>query len=230
MLAISPIFHGFGLIESILAALGLNMSVDLHPQYNKPIFVKSLLKNKPALVLGVPTLWDNLIKDKKLNKSDFVPGAWISGGDKLTEHLKAKINKFRNEHQNSDEMGTGYGFTEGGAAVTISKHNGELSEQSVGYPLPHNNVKIINQTTGEECGYGEKAMKVFLHLRPDPEFGTRSCLAAGIIHANSNQYEKAMQDFEIGLKHQEVSPEVSIELRYRYANACFATKNTYSLL
>lgn len=77
----------------------------------------------------------------------------------------------------------------------------------------------------QECGYGEKAMKVFLHLRPDPEFGTRSCLAAGIIHANSNQYEKAMQDFEIGLKHQEISPEVSIELRYRYANACFATKN-----
>ncbi|MCR5172985.1 MAG: tetratricopeptide repeat protein [Treponema sp.] len=77
----------------------------------------------------------------------------------------------------------------------------------------------------QECGYGEKAMKVFMHLRPDPEFGARSCLAAGIIHMNSNQYEKAMQDFEIGLRHQNIPQDLLLEIRYRYANACFATKN-----
>ena len=77
----------------------------------------------------------------------------------------------------------------------------------------------------QECGYGDKAMKVFMHLRPDPEFGARSCLSAGIIHMNTNQYEKAMQDFEIGLRHQNVPPETTVEIRYRYAQACFATKN-----
>lgn len=76
-----------------------------------------------------------------------------------------------------------------------------------------------------ECGYGDKALKVFTHLRPDPEYGARSCLSAGIIHSRTNQFEKAMQDFEIGLKHQETPSEILLELRYRYAQACFATKN-----
>lgn len=155
VLAISPIFHGFGLIESVLAALGLNMSVDLHPRYDKTIFVKSLIKNKPALILGVPTLFKNLIKDKKLNNSNYTPRAWISGGDTLPETLKHDINVFRETHNASSSLGTGYGFTEGGAAVTISKYNSELSEGSVGYPLPYNNIKIVDPKTGEELGFNE---------------------------------------------------------------------------
>lgn len=73
-----------------------------------------------------------------------------------------------------------------------------------------------------ESGYGEKAMKVFLHLRPDPEYGARSCLAAGTIHAKSGQYDKAIQDFQIGLKHQNVPVEIMLELRYQLAVSCFA--------
>lgn len=77
----------------------------------------------------------------------------------------------------------------------------------------------------QESGMGEKAMKVFMHLRPDPEFGARSCLIAGVMHSKTNQWEKAIQDFEIGLKHTNAPPETAVELRYRLANACFAMKN-----
>lgn len=77
----------------------------------------------------------------------------------------------------------------------------------------------------QETGYADKALKVFMHLRPDPEYGARSCLAAGMIHTKMNQYDKAIQDFEIGLKHQNTPQDTALELRYRYAQACFATKN-----
>jgi len=77
----------------------------------------------------------------------------------------------------------------------------------------------------DECGYGEKAMKVFMHLRPDPEFGARSCLAAGKNHAKTGQYDKAIQDFEIGLKHENIPVDIMLELRYHMANACFAVKD-----
>ena len=76
-----------------------------------------------------------------------------------------------------------------------------------------------------ETGYGEKAMKVFMHLRPDPEFGARSCLAAGMTHSRAGQYDKAIQDFEIGLKHQNLPVETLLELRYQMATACFAIKD-----
>ncbi|MCR5725346.1 MAG: tetratricopeptide repeat protein [Treponema sp.] len=73
-----------------------------------------------------------------------------------------------------------------------------------------------------ESGYGDKAMKVFLHLRPDPEYGARSCLAAGTIHGKSGQYDKAIQDFQIGLKHQNVPVEIMMELHYQLAVSAFA--------
>ncbi len=77
----------------------------------------------------------------------------------------------------------------------------------------------------QESSYGEKAIKVFMHLRPDPEFGAKSCLSAGMIHEKQGDPEKAMQDYEIGLKHQNAAPEVAIEIRYRLANICFKSNN-----
>lgn len=75
-----------------------------------------------------------------------------------------------------------------------------------------------------ESGYGDKAMKIFMHLRPDPEFGAKSCLAAGMYHLKMGDSDKAIQDFEIGLKHQNVSQDVALEIRYRLANALFRTQ------
>ena len=76
-----------------------------------------------------------------------------------------------------------------------------------------------------EGGFADKAMKVFMHLRPDPEFGARSCLACGLFHLKSNQPDLAIQDFEIGMKHQNVPQDILVEIRYRYANACFMTNS-----
>lgn len=73
-----------------------------------------------------------------------------------------------------------------------------------------------------ESGYGDKAMKIFMHLRPDPVFGPKSCLAAGKMHLNGKQYDKAYQDFEIGLKIPDIPPEVVVELNYNMAQTCFA--------
>lgn len=67
-----------------------------------------------------------------------------------------------------------------------------------------------------QTGYGDKALKVFMHLRPNPEYGALSCLAAGVIHMGYGDMEKAEQDFEIGIKHSNVPPELMIEIKYRY--------------
>ena len=73
-----------------------------------------------------------------------------------------------------------------------------------------------------EGGGGEKALKIFMHLRPDPEFGAKSCLAAGIIHANANQHDKAILDFEIGLKHTQAPIDILTNIRYRLAHSYLA--------
>jgi len=66
-------------------------------------------------------------------------------------------------------------------------------------------------------GMGDKALKVFIHLRPDPEYGARSCLLAGAIHTFNNQTAQALQDYEIGLKHTEAPLDILTQIRYNMA-------------
>ncbi len=75
----------------------------------------------------------------------------------------------------------------------------------------------------QECGAGDKALKVFVHLRPDPVYGPRSCLSAGIIHARMGQNDAAVQDYEIGLKLKDIPTETFLELNYRLAQCYFST-------
>jgi len=70
-----------------------------------------------------------------------------------------------------------------------------------------------------EANQIEQAQKIFAHLRSDPVMGPTSCLFSGSINLNSRQYSKAIEDFEIGLRHENIKPEIQIELKYRLANA-----------
>jgi len=82
-------------------------------------------------------------------------------------------------------------------------------------------------TLGEcyfESKQTEQALRVFSHLRGDPVMGASACLSCGIISAEARQYERAIQDFELGLRHENIKADVRIELRYRLAQ-CYLKTN-----
>jgi len=68
-----------------------------------------------------------------------------------------------------------------------------------------------------EANQIEQALRVFNHLRADPVMGPNSCLIAGTIHLDTRQYEAAIQDFEIGLRHINIKADILVELRYKLA-------------
>jgi tetratricopeptide (TPR) repeat protein len=71
-----------------------------------------------------------------------------------------------------------------------------------------------------EANQTDQAQRIFAHLRGDPVMGASACLISGTINAEARQYEKAIQDFELGLRHESIKPDVRIELRYKLATAC----------
>jgi tetratricopeptide (TPR) repeat protein len=79
-----------------------------------------------------------------------------------------------------------------------------------------------------ECYYEanqiEQALRVFSHLRGDPVMGPNACLTCGMINADARQYAKAIQDFEVGLRHENIKPDVKVDLRYRLAQ-CYLKTN-----
>ncbi len=156
LFAITPIFHGFGLSNCVHTALSSNLSISLLPQYNEKLFTKVLLKDKSNLILGVPTLWDAMMKNKKLkNKNlDFLK-VLISGGDNLPEKLEIKMNNFLESHNAPNKIFKGYGMTEGLAATSFSQPNANKLT-TVGIPLPLNNYKIVKPNTCEELDANEQ--------------------------------------------------------------------------
>ena len=66
-------------------------------------------------------------------------------------------------------------------------------------------------------GQEERAVQILTHLRADPEIGPTASLYAGSIHLKLRQYEEAVIDFEIGLRHENIKEDVMLELKYRLA-------------
>jgi tetratricopeptide (TPR) repeat protein len=70
-----------------------------------------------------------------------------------------------------------------------------------------------------EANQTDQALRIFSHLRPDPVMGPSACLFTGMIHVEGRKNDLAIQDFEMGLKHQNIKPDVLADLRYYLATA-----------
>jgi len=66
------------------------------------------------------------------------------------------------------------------------------------------------------------SLKIFNHLRTDPNIGARASLFSGTIQMKNKNYSKAIEDFEIGLRHENTQVEILLELKYRLAAANLA--------
>lgn len=151
VLAIMPIFHGFGLgvcVHTILSNGGQSV---LLPQFSAKEFHKLIKKYKPNFIIGVPTLYEALLNNRKIKNMNlsFVKCA-ISGGDSLSINLKNKIDIFFREHGAKIQIREGYGLTEGVAAVCLTPKD-FYREGSIGIPLPDTYFKIVKPGTTKEC-------------------------------------------------------------------------------
>ena len=76
-----------------------------------------------------------------------------------------------------------------------------------------------------ELGNLDQALKIFTHLRADPDLGPQAALFAGTVHLNQRLHDRAIADFELGLKHQNVRIETVVELKYRLSAAYLKTQD-----
>jgi len=71
----------------------------------------------------------------------------------------------------------------------------------------------------------EMAQKIFRHLRTDPRWGPNAALYSGTIFAKKREWEEASMDYQIGLRHENVTGELQLELKYRLAEAFNQTQH-----
>ena len=152
MLSVMPVFHGFGLGIGIHTALIGGATCILVPQFSVKTYADVLVKQKPNLIPGVPTLFEALLRAENLEKADlsFLKGIF-SGGDSLSPELKKKVDAFLKSHNCTEQIREGYGTTECVTASCLTPKD-YARTGSIGVPFPDTFYKIVKPGTEEEVG------------------------------------------------------------------------------
>ena len=177
ILAILPIFHGFGLGVSIHTTLYVGMKVILVPDFSPRKFGGLIKKYKPNFITGVPTLYEALLKTK-LGKNDLASlSCVICGGDTLSPSFKRRIDEFLHEHGSKAQVRCGYGLTECTGASCLNPRS-EYRDNSIGIPMPDMFYKIVKigsleeaktMEDGEICISGPTVMKGYLNNQEETD-------------------------------------------------------------
>ncbi|MCU0803516.1 MAG: AMP-binding protein [Burkholderiales bacterium] len=175
ILAILPIFHGFGLGVCVNAAFMAGGKSILVPIFDAATVAKLLRTKRPNLLVGVPTLYDALSKDPSLAKSDLsCLHATFSGADTLPRPVKERFETLVAERGGKVKLLEGYGLTEAVTAIMATPLD-EYREGSIGIPFPDMLAKVCRPGTTEELPPGAEGEicvagpAVMLGYLDDPE-------------------------------------------------------------
>jgi long-chain acyl-CoA synthetase len=156
ILAILPIFHGFGLGVCVNACFMGGGKTILVPTFTPETVAELVYKHKPSFMIGVPTLYDALSRNPKFCKADLscLRGTF-SGADTLPRTVKERFEEVVKKQGGTVQLLEGYGLTEAVTAV-MSTPIDRYREGSIGIPYPDMLAKIVRLGTTEEAPCGEE--------------------------------------------------------------------------
>ena len=181
ILAILPIFHGFGLGVCVNAALMVGGTSILVPTFDAAAVAKLIRRKRPAFLVGVPTLFAALARDAGLAHADlsFLRAAFC-GADSLPRPVKERFEALVAAGGGKLHLLEGYGLTEAVTGIMAMPMQ-HYREGSIGVPFPDMAAKICAPdsereveigTEGEICIAGPAVMLGYLD---DPD-ATRQAL------------------------------------------------------
>jgi long-chain acyl-CoA synthetase len=156
ILAVLPIFHGFGLGVCINAALMAGGRSILVPQFNAAIVARALREERPNVLVGVPTLFEALTRDRSLEGVDLsCLKVCFCGADTLPRNVKEAFEAMVARGGGKVTLLEGYGLTEAVTGIMASPLR-EYREGSIGIPLPDMLAKIVVPGTVAEAPVGDE--------------------------------------------------------------------------
>ena len=151
VLAVLPLFHGFGMSVTMNAAVLAGGEIFLVPRFRAKAVAKAIHKYKPSFFIGVPTMFVQLSNLPDIHRYDFrsLRGTFV-GAAPLTKAIKDDFEK-----KTGGRMIEGYGLTEAVTAIMANPYQGLHKIGSVGLPFPDVDVKIVSLDDGHDLATGE---------------------------------------------------------------------------
>jgi long-chain acyl-CoA synthetase len=151
ILAVLPLFHGFGMSVTMNATVLVGGEIVLVPKFSARDVLKSIQKTKPAFFIGVPTMFvafSNLPDVGRYNLSS-LRGIFV-GAAPLTRAIKEDF-----EGKTGGRMIEGYGLTEAVTAIMANPYQGMHKLGSIGIPFPDVDVRIVGLDDGRDLPPGQ---------------------------------------------------------------------------
>ena len=153
-MAFLPNFHAFGLGCCIHMPLYFGARTFLIPQFNPKKFKSYIKKYKVDILVGVPTVFEYLTKIK-FKKYDLKNVKYVvSGGDMISMSSKETINDYLKKHGSKAIIENGYGLTEASGGFIFSPRQIAREPDVIGYPIPDNEVVIMDLKTKKPAKTG----------------------------------------------------------------------------
>lgn len=150
-----PNFHAFGLGCCIHMPLYFGATIVLIPQFSAKKFKSYIKKYKLNVLVGVPTVFEYMTKIK-FGETDLRHVKYVvSGGDTVSMTSKENINEFLKAHGSKAVIENGYGLTEASGGFIFSPRSIAEEPDSIGYPIPDNEVLILDLKTGQPVPLGK---------------------------------------------------------------------------
>ena len=156
-LNIMPPFIAYGVGNGLHLPLVVGMEVILIPSFNPEEFADLLNKYHPNHMVGVPSHYGNIIRNKKMQNQDlsYIIAPTV-GGDAMDISLEIETNEFLKQHNCSYPACKGYGMSEVAAGVCVCLSNSVNKIGSVGVPFSHTTMAAFDLETGKELPYNQE--------------------------------------------------------------------------
>ena len=154
LLAVLPVFHGFGLGVGVHTVMAFGGTSILLPIFKLKKFLKLIEKYKPEVIAGVPAIFGAMIANDADVDMSFVKLV-ISGGDRLPPEMQRNINILLKRHGSKAVIRQGYGLTECLSGVCLMPPDC-LKENCLGIPYKDNDIMIIDPDSDKICEPGVK--------------------------------------------------------------------------
>jgi long-chain acyl-CoA synthetase len=189
LLAVLPLFHGFGMSVTMNSAILAGGEITLLPRFNAKQVAKTIQKRKPSFFIGVPTMFVQLSTLPDIHRYDFssLRGIFV-GAAPLTKAIKDDFEK-----KTGGRMIEGYGLTEAVTAIMANPYKGTHKLASIGIPFSDVDMKIVSLDDGHKLPSGElgeialRSPTVMLGYYKNPE-ETQKTIVDGWLHTGDIGY------------------------------------------
>lgn len=183
-----PFYHCFGLVLSNLACVTHGAAMVIPSEYFDPAAVlRTVEKERCTALHGVPTMFIAELAHPEFSKYDL---STLRTGIMAGAPCPVEVMRRVNDEMNMTEVTIAYGQTETSPVITQTRYDDTIEKRTstVGRPVSHTEVKIVNPETGHIVPVGEhgelccRGYQVMRGYYNDPRATDEAIDEAGWIH------------------------------------------------